>query len=91
MNYSLVNELSGLFSWYNILLLLQGLGRTLALSAFGCLVGFLLGFVLAIFGNTSSKVLKPLRGLIRIYCFMFRRIPFLVTLMLIFLSASIPV
>lgn len=84
MHYSLINELSGLFSWYNVLLLLQGLGRTLALSAFGCLVGFLLGFVLAIFGNTSSKILMPLRGLIRIYCFMFRRIPFLVTLMLIF-------
>ncbi len=82
--HSLLSELSGLFSYYNLLLLLQGLGRTLALSAFGCLVGFVLGFVLAVLGNTRTPLLRPLRGLIRIYCFMFRRIPFLVTLMLIF-------
>lgn len=77
-------ELSGMFSYYNVLLLLQGLGRTLALSAFGCLVGFFMGFLLAIIGNTRTVVLRPLRGIIRIYCFMFRRIPFLVTLMLVF-------
>ncbi|GAA0506514.1 amino acid ABC transporter permease [Tatumella terrea] len=79
-----LHELSGMFSYYNVLLLLQGLGRTLALSAFGCLVGFFMGFLLAIIGNTRTVVLRPLRGIIRIYCFMFRRIPFLVTLMLVF-------
>ncbi|ATA20465.1 amino acid ABC transporter membrane protein 2 (PAAT family) [Gibbsiella quercinecans] len=84
MNYLDLPELAQLFSYYNVLLLLEGLLSTLLLSAGGCLIGFLAGFLIAIIRTTRSKAVAPLRAAAFVYCFLFRRIPFLVTLMLVF-------
>lgn len=84
MHYFDLTELTRLFTYYNILLLLEGLVKTLMLSAVGCFIGFFAGFVIAIIATTRAKAVAPLRALAFIYCFLFRRIPFLVTLMLAF-------
>lgn len=73
-----------LFSFYNVLLLAQGALATLALSAIGCIVGFGAGFAIAVLRVTRSRALAPVRWLMFAYCLLFRRIPFLVTLMLVF-------
>ncbi|MBV9782336.1 MAG: amino acid ABC transporter permease [Acidisphaera sp.] len=69
---------------YNLLLLLEGGARTLVLSAAGCVCGFVLGFALAVLRHTAAGWLLPARILGVVYVEMFRRIPFLVTLFLVF-------
>ncbi|WP_341317759.1 amino acid ABC transporter permease [Paraburkholderia sp. IMGN_8] len=58
------------------------------LSVAGCLTGFVAGFVIAIVRATHSRAMAPLRALVFAYCFLFRRIPFLVTLMLVFFASQ---
>jgi polar amino acid transport system permease protein len=66
--------------------LLQALAATFLLSLVGCVLGFLFGFVLAVARHTKSRRLAPLRGAVIVFTEMFRRIPFLVTLMLVFFA-----
>ena len=80
----LIQELPSFLSIWNIIFLLKAMGVTFLLSLIGCLVGFSLGTLLAIFRKTKSALLIPLRILIVIYTEIFRRIPFLVSLLLIF-------
>ena len=80
----LIQELPSFLSIWNIIFLLKAMGVTFLLSLIGCLVGFSLGTLLAIFRKTKSTFLIPLRILIVIYTEIFRRIPFLVSLLLIF-------
>ncbi|CAG9209621.1 Amino acid ABC transporter membrane protein 2 (PAAT family) [Paraburkholderia tropica] len=81
---STIQEVAQLFSHYNLLLLLDGFGTTLALSAIGCLAGFAGGFAIAVVRATRSRAVAPLRALAFVWCMLFRRVPFLVTLMLVF-------
>ena len=80
----LLQELPSFLSIWNIIFLLKAMGVTFLLSLIGCLVGFGLGALLAIFRKTKSAFLIPLRILIVIYTEIFRRVPFLVSLLLIF-------
>ena len=80
----LIQELPSFLSIWNIIFLLKAMGVTFLLSLIGCLVGFSLGTLLAIFRKTKSVLLIPLRILIVIYTEIFRRVPFLVSLLLIF-------
>ena len=80
----LIQELPSFLSIWNIIFLLKAMGVTFLLSLIGCLVGFGLGALLAIFRKTNSALLIPLRILIVIYTEIFRRVPFLVSLLLIF-------
>ena len=80
----LIQELPSFLSIWNIIFLLKAMGVTFLLSLIGCLVGFSLGTLLAIFRKTKSTLLIPLRILIVIYTEIFRRVPFLVSLLLIF-------
>ena len=80
----LIQELPSFLSIWNIIFLLKAMGVTFLLSLIGCLVGFGFGTLLAIFRKTKSALLIPLRILIVIYTEIFRRIPFLVSLLLIF-------
>ena len=80
----LIQELPSFLSIWNIIFLLKAMGVTFLLSLIGCLVGFGLGALLAIFRKTKSAFLIPLRILIVIYTEIFRRVPFLVSLLLIF-------
>ena len=81
-------EIVQLFSFYNLLLLAEGLAATFVLSALGCFAGFVAGLVVAVVRVTRSHAMAPLRALAFAYCFLFRRIPFLVTLMLVFFASQ---
>ncbi|MEB2398309.1 MAG: amino acid ABC transporter permease [Alcaligenaceae bacterium] len=81
---TLLNEIPRFFTYYNIVFLLKALLATFLLSALGCVIGSVLGFLIAVGRNTTSPMLMPLRGALILYTEMFRRIPFLVTLMLAF-------
>lgn len=80
----IVTELPRFFSYYNIVFFAKALGATFALSAIGCIVGFSLGFVLAAVRMTTRPAARPLRIAAAVFIELFRRIPFLVTLMLVF-------
>lgn len=74
------------FGYYNVMFLLQALAATLLLSLVGCVLGFAFGFVLAVTRHTTTRRLAPLRALVIVFTEAFRRIPFLVTLMLVFFA-----
>lgn len=80
----LLEEIPRFFSYYNWIFLLKAGATTVALSFVGCGLGLLLGFVLSIVRITRSPWLIPLRTAAIVYVEFFRRIPFLVTLMLVF-------
>jgi len=80
----IIEELPRFFSYYNLLFFAKALGVTFALSAIGCVVGFTLGFTLAAVRLTKRPVAAPLRVAVTLFVELFRRIPFLVTLMLVF-------
>ncbi len=80
----LFEEIPRFLTYYNGLFLLQAAGRTIGLSAIGCVVGFAIGFFLAILRITREKNLLLMRLASIGYVEFFRRVPFLVTLMLVF-------
>ena len=77
-----------LFSYYDVRLLLEGFLTTFALTLIGCLGGFVLGFAAAILRTTRSRAMAPVRGMLLVYGMLLRRVPFLVTLMLVFYATQ---
>ena len=84
MMAQLLNELPRFFTIYNLVFLLQAAGATVALSALGSIIGLLLGALLCLVRLSDASSLILLRGLAVLFTEFFRRVPFLVTLMLIF-------
>ena len=82
----IVSELPEFFSYYNLLFLGQAALATVTLSAVGSILGCLAGLGVAVVRLTTSMWLMPLRVLAVIIIELFRRIPFLVTLMLVFFT-----
>ena len=80
----LIEEIPSFFTIWNIIFLAKAMGVTFLLTAIGCLIGFSAGGLLAIFRKTKTLFLLPLRILIILYTEIFRRVPFLVSLLLIF-------
>jgi polar amino acid transport system permease protein len=80
----IVEEAPAFFSYYNVIFLLQAMAATFALSAAGCLIGFLAGFVLAVSRQSTSRLLLVPRLAGMLFVQLFRRTPFLVTLMIVF-------
>lgn len=80
----LVEEAPQFFSYYNLIFLAEAAFATFALSAAGCVLGFALGFLIAVARRTLAWELVPLRAAAFVFTELFRRIPFLVTLMLVF-------
>ena len=80
----LIEEIPSFFTIWNIIFLAKAMGVTFLLTAIGCLVGFSMGLLLAVFRKTKTILLLPLRIFIILYTEMFRRIPFLVSLLLMF-------
>ncbi len=78
------HDLPSFFSYYNVLLLIEALLATLLLSLIGCIIGVFAGFCLAVSRRSTSIVLLPLRLVSISFVEMFRRVPFLVTLLLMF-------
>jgi polar amino acid transport system permease protein len=83
-----VTHSTHLFSYYDVQLLFKGFLTTLALALIGCFAGFAFGFVAAILRTTRSRALAPVRATLLAYCMVFRRVPFLVTLMLVFFASQ---
>ena len=79
-----LHEIERFATWYNLLFIARAASQTLLLSAFGCVAGFILGFALAVLRHTVAASLLPARILGVAYAEIFRRIPFLVTLFLVF-------
>lgn len=86
MLQQIIDQAPRFFGYYNVVFLLQAFAATFLLSLVGCVLGFALGFVLAVARRTADWRLGPLRGLIVVFTEGFRRIPFLVTLMLVFFA-----
>ena len=83
---ALIEEAPRFFSYYNLIFLGQAFAFTALLSLVGCGVGFLVGFGLAVLRNDRITRLAPLRWFATLYVEIFRRIPFLVKLMVVFFA-----
>ena len=86
MSFPWQSELPRFLGYYNLVFLLNAVLTTIGLSAIGCLAGAGAGFVLALARLTTAPSLLPLRLGALAFVEMFRRIPFLVTLMLVFFA-----
>ena len=76
-------------TFYNLLLLAEAALTTLLLSAVGCVVATIVGFGIALARGSSGALLLPLRMAALVYVELFRRVPFLVTLMLFFFGTQV--
>ncbi len=80
----LVEEAPQFFGYYNLIFLAEAAFATFVLSAVGCFLGLVLGFLIAVARRTVAWELVPLRAVAFLFTEFFRRVPFLVTLMLVF-------
>lgn len=80
----IVEEAPGFFTYWNLIFLAGAMGTTFLLTAFGCVLGFLFGFLMAVARGARGLPFLPLRGLVFLLTETFRRVPFLVTLFLVF-------
>lgn len=84
MHPEMLAQLPRFLTSYNLEFLLRAALTTLLLSASGCVFGFVFGSCIALLRETSGPLLLPLRVLAVLFVEVFRRIPFLVTLFLVF-------
>lgn len=82
----IVEEWPRFATYYNLIFIAKAAGTTLALSALGCVLGSLIGLGLAVTRVTRARWLLPLRLVTLVFTEVFRRVPFLVTLMLCFFA-----
>jgi polar amino acid transport system permease protein len=87
----LAGEMPRFFAPHNLVLLLEAMGMTLGLTAIGCVLGFLLAFVIVFLRQTPGRLTVPIRLTAILYVEIFRRIPFLVVtyLVLFFIQAIV--
>jgi polar amino acid transport system permease protein len=83
-----VSEAPRFFTWWNIRFLLEAVGNTLIASVLGCAIGYALGFALAALRLPQLVPVAPVRALCILWVETFRRIPFLVLLLLVFFLAQ---
>jgi polar amino acid transport system permease protein len=79
----ILSQIPAFFSPINIWLLIQSMGVTLALTFFGCVLGFLFAFIIVFARQTPGVWALPLRAAAILFVEMFRRIPFLATIYLV--------
>ncbi|WP_046866778.1 amino acid ABC transporter permease [Microvirga massiliensis] len=82
----LAQELPGFLGYYNVIFVAQAALTTLALSAIGCLIGTVMGLALVLVRLMRGRLWAPLRWIAILFIEFFRRVPFLVTLMLAFFA-----
>lgn len=82
--FTLSQQFANLFSHFTLEFLLQAALNTLSLSAIGCSFGLITGFLIACLRQTRHVAFLPLRLLAILCVELLRRIPFLVTLFLVF-------
>ena len=79
----LLDQVPRFFSWSNTLYLIEAMGITLAMTAIGVGVGFLVAFVIVYLRQMPGWWALPVRVAAIAYVEIFRRIPFLVTIYLV--------
>jgi polar amino acid transport system permease protein len=82
----LASELPEFFGYYNLVFLAKAALATVALSAIGSFTGVIVGLAAAVVRLTRGNMLAPIRWLTMLFTEFFRRVPFLVTLMLVFFA-----
>ncbi len=82
----IIEELPAFFGYYNLLFLGKAMLGTFVLSAAGCIVGFVAGFAIAALRRAEAPWLRPPKVVAILFVELFRRIPFLVTLMIVFFA-----
>src|SRR5262249_11880718 len=85
---NLLQESPEFLGYYNLRFLAEAALTTVTLSGIGCISGALAGFALAMLRLTRSKALLPARLIAILFTEFFRRVPFLVTLMLCFFASQ---
>ena len=85
----LTNEAPRFFTWWNMLFLGQAVLNTLIASVIGCALGYALGFLLATLRLPQVVSFGPIRSLAILWVEIFRRIPFLVLLLLVFFLGQV--
>lgn len=80
---TLTTQAPDFFASGNMRFVAEAFGRTIAMTAIGCTLGFLFGMALAILRRSQARVLAPLRWLATLYVETFRRVPFLVILIMV--------
>lgn len=85
----ILGEVPQFLGYYNLVFLAKAALATVALAAIGAVTGSLAGGLLALARLTRSRWLAPLRWLAVLVIELFRRIPFLVTLMLVFFAVQL--
>lgn len=78
-----ITEAPQFFTADNGLFLLSALGRTIAMTVIGCTIGFIVGLGLAVLRRTRRPELLPFKLAATLYVETFRRIPFLVLLVMV--------
>ena len=74
---TLLHQIPAFFTYYNVMLLLWGIGSTVLLTAAGCGAGFLFrAAVIVLVRVTKTVWMLPLKILLITYVEFFRRIPF---------------
>jgi len=79
----LIAEAPRFFTYYNMLFLVEAMGRTLLMTVIGVGLGFVLGFLLDFTRRTPGPFFLPFRVVATLYVETFRRIPFLVILFIV--------
>jgi polar amino acid transport system permease protein len=80
----LANEAPRFFTWWNMVFLGQAVLNTIVASVAGCALGYAAGFLLATLRLPQVMPLAAVRMLAILWVEAFRRIPFLVLLLLVF-------
>jgi len=86
MEGTFTEQLREFLTYANATFLLSGMATTLVLSVSGCVIGFLAGFGLAAVRKAGGRVPWIVRALVAVIVEAFRRVPFLVTLLIVFFA-----
>lgn len=78
------NEAPRFFTYWNMLFLVQAVANTALTAVLGCAIGYAAGFVLSVLRLPQVVPIAPLRWIATGWVELFRRIPFLVLLLLVF-------
>ena len=89
MGGSLLEQLPLFLSYSNMAFLGKAFGATVALSIVGCVIGYSVGSLLAFIRNRHVVDLLPARVLSVGFSETFRRVPFLVKLMVVFFAFEV--
>ena len=79
----IIEQIPRFFSWTNVVYLAEAAGITLAMTFVGCLIGFVLAFVIVFLRQTPGLWALPIRIVCIAHVEIFRRIPFLVIIYLV--------